>query len=340
MNPAVDRQLRRAARAFPRQWRRGREDELVATAAEMLPADATTVPFGVQADIVRAGWSERWRAHPPVSHWLWYCAGGKLPAPYHPWLHQDLDGPLYWLRTALRRYVILMATWLLVWTVLSATNGSAGPMPWDASIGFLVMLPVSWASRDRFRRQVRKQHGLGVAAPGSPLPPPAPMWMPARAASVALRPLAFAFACFGAVATILFLWRAAALDEHTTVPRHTWIVTAVAAVVGVGGAVAVRRRAARRLALLPTRPALKRRDTAVRIGGALALSAAGVAFWLAQLEQSVALPNPTLFAALGALLTVVAVGAALTGPGMTAADLLASEEQLAWLQRQELVAAG
>lgn len=336
MNPTVDRQLRRAARAFPSRWRRGREDELVATAAEMLPADATAVPLGVRADIVRAGWSERWRAHPPLGHWLWYCAGGKLPARFHAWLHDDLDGRLYWLRSAVRRYVVMVSVWLAMWGVLNAVNGTRSSVPWSASIGFLVLVPLSWALRDRMRRQVRKQHGLGVAAPGGALPPPAPLWLPATTSSVAVRPLGAAYAVFGAAATTVLVWRSAALQGRGAVALHTWVVVGIAAALGGVGAVAIHRRARTRAELVVDRPPLTARAAVVHIAGAVAISAAVVAFWLVQLEPGLLFPNATLLAAVTASLTTIALGAALLRPPMTVADLVASREQLVWLHRREL----
>ena len=168
MNARVERQLRLALHAFPTRWRTERGDELVATATEMLPPDVERVPPAVLVDIVRAGWGERLRRHPPLWRWLHYCLGGKLPARWHAWVSDDLDGRWYWLRAALRRYVTMAGTWSIAWATMDATSGTNTPMPLSGLVGFAVLFPLSFFMVGRFRRQVRKQHGLTAAGGAAP----------------------------------------------------------------------------------------------------------------------------------------------------------------------------
>jgi len=68
-----DRLLQIALHAFPRRFRDARSEEIRAVFADAVAAGDRRV-FGVAAlaDVVAAGWRERWRGHPPVGRYLWY----------------------------------------------------------------------------------------------------------------------------------------------------------------------------------------------------------------------------------------------------------------------------
>jgi len=201
-----------------------------------------------------------------------------------------------------------------------------------------VMFPLSFFMVGRFRRQVRKQHGLTGA--GGPLAPPAIVWIPARTASPPATTAAAAFSAWSAAVAVAMLWRTSMIDHGPVLPRSFVIGAAVDASLGGVAAIALFRHTRRRAGLAPERPAMDPRSVARHVGGTLAaLTALATYFWF-QLQPGILFPNGRLFA-LGALAAALAAsGVALARRPVTLADLVSSGEQLAYLRRQDASVAG
>src|SRR5690242_5519350 len=91
-------------RAFPRRYRDAHEVEMLSTLAEA-EAGRRSPCLGTAIDLVRAGWSERIRSHPPFRRYIWYRLGGKLPPEYRSWMLDDLNG-WYRMRTYICSFVL------------------------------------------------------------------------------------------------------------------------------------------------------------------------------------------------------------------------------------------
>jgi hypothetical protein len=338
MNPRVERQLRVALHAFPTRWRIERGDELVATARDMLPPEAERVPLAVLVDIVRAGWGERRRRHPPLWRWLHYCLGGKLPARWHTWVSDDLAGRWYWLRAGLRRYASLAGAWWLAFAVMTASSGPSSSGHWSGLIGFAVVIPLSLVMVERMRRQVRKQHGL--TATGHPLPPPRIVWVPARTASPPARTAAAAVSVWSGTIAGLMLWRTSMIDDGKVLPMSFVIGAAVTAAVSIGGAILLFRHTRARADIAPHRPPMPRRSAALHIGGTLAVLTGLAGFWWFQLEPGAIFPNGRFIALIAGAASFASSGVALARRPVTLADLVSSREQLRYLSRQGASVAG
>lgn len=167
LHPDYERRARFWLRAFPRRYRTARADEVLSTLADLTEPGATRPDARTAADLVRAGWRERWRTRPPLWRWLTYIWTKKLPPAYHPWMFDDLDGPWWPVRNGLRggMWIWLMILFDLLW------SPSVGWWRVFAPIG-VGLVVISAIVRQRGRRAVLLANGLDPD--GRPLPPPPP----------------------------------------------------------------------------------------------------------------------------------------------------------------------
>ena len=174
-----ERRLSLAMHAFPRRFRAARGEEIRGVVAERVAAgDTTAYSWRACADVVLSGWRERLRTRPPLGRYLWYRFGGRLPAQWHGWMRDDLDG---WIgaRWGLTLATMMNATTLVVSALTDRFHG-----PFRATIleGFiicpLVGMLIEWSAHRR-RKDVLRQHGyhanFGQWGPPSTAPagPPA-----------------------------------------------------------------------------------------------------------------------------------------------------------------------
>lgn len=83
-------------RAYPRRWRATYGRDLLGMLVDVAPERARMVPVREGLAVLRAGWSLRWREHPPFWPWLGYrVLERRLPERYRYWVIDDLLGPLY-----------------------------------------------------------------------------------------------------------------------------------------------------------------------------------------------------------------------------------------------------
>ena len=134
----------------------------IADASENGERTGTTMWF----DIVRAGWLERWRTHPPLWRWLSYrLFGTRLPPQWKAWMLDDVRG-FVGLRTGL---IVASACELPLAAMSIKSQLSGNP---TAPLGTLwligpMMLAVSSAQTGRIRRQILNRHGLRATKDGS-----------------------------------------------------------------------------------------------------------------------------------------------------------------------------
>lgn len=90
-----DRWVRLALRAYPRRLRAAKGAEVRGAVGDAADAgDATFLDARSLVGLLVAGWMVRWRAHPPLGHWLSYrlLGSGVMDRRWHGWLLDELDG--------------------------------------------------------------------------------------------------------------------------------------------------------------------------------------------------------------------------------------------------------
>jgi hypothetical protein len=184
-----------ALHAFPRRFRAARSAEIVATFEEAeLAGDVH--PYGIQAlaDVVVAGWAERWRTHPPLGTYLKYrLLDGRLPARWHRWMLDDVHG---WF--GLRR--VAWASWAIVAVLLVLQQAGMAALDRGFVLVFIGMVVPSLVLTPRYRRAILCRHGydpdtLAWVPPGHWTPA-----LPRPPRMVRVAPVAFTMAA--ALATV------------------------------------------------------------------------------------------------------------------------------------------
>lgn len=167
LDPRYERRIRLALRGFPKRFRAERTEEILGTLADANAGRSGSSDLETMYDLVRAGWAERWRTHPPLVRWLWYRLGGKLPPAYRGWLLDDLSG-LIWLRSLSS----LVAVQILATLAASWWFGEASfPFLLGTMVGGLLSSPLYWSRRRKWRRETLRRHGLdelGIPRPPAP----------------------------------------------------------------------------------------------------------------------------------------------------------------------------
>jgi len=127
-----DRLLQIALHAFPRRFRDARAEEIRGVFADAVAAGDRRV-FGVAAlaDVVVAGWRERWRGHPPLGRYLWYRFSNRLPSRWHRWMLDDVAGWIG-LRTGMWSVMLVMLVVVLY------------PGLWSTPISTMLLMGVMW----------------------------------------------------------------------------------------------------------------------------------------------------------------------------------------------------
>jgi hypothetical protein len=247
---ATPHRLSFALRAFPRRFRTARSAEIVATfrEAELAGDDH---PYGWRAlvDVVRAGWSERLRTHPPLGHFLKYrLFDGRLDPQWHRWMFDDVRG---W-------YGLRQAAWTLVPLLVLAVGLRVGGLG-IPDTGFVVMytaatIVFSALFTPKHRRRTLRRHGYDpeTLTWAPPITWPSTTQRPPRQTSVT--PLAFTLAAalavvapFAVLASLGLI--GAGADSFTRHANRQVSVTIGAVAIAVAIAVATvvgRRRFARR----------------------------------------------------------------------------------------------
>jgi hypothetical protein len=184
------RRLLVALRAFPRRFRTVRSAEIVATFREAeLAGDAQPYGWRALVDVVRAGWSERLRTHPPVGHFLRYrVLDGRLDPQWHRWMLDDVHG---WY--GLRRAVWTLVPLLVLATVLRL--GGAGYPDSEFVVMYVVAAIVFGALfTPMHRRRTLRRHGYD---PETLAWAPPITWLstrPPRRRTTTVAPIAFTMA--------------------------------------------------------------------------------------------------------------------------------------------------
>ena len=248
---APPRRLRMVLRAFPRRFRTTRSAEIAATFREAELAGEAH-PYGPRAlaDVVRAGWFERLRTHPPLGQFLKYrLLDGRLDPQWHRWLFDDVRG---W-------YGIRRAAWaslpLLVLSVVLRQMDVVHPDPAFVVMYLGAFVFVSLCSTPTYRRRILRRHGYD---PETLNWQPPNRWVstaPRHRRTTRVAPVAFTMAAALTVvapfAVLASLGRIGAGTNHLT--RHAdgqlpMTIGAVAAATLIAvGAIIARRRIAGRL---------------------------------------------------------------------------------------------
>src|SRR4051812_45620380 len=83
-------------RAYPPRYRRGREEELLATMLDCAEPGRAAPTLRESADVIRGGLITRLRTHPPLWRWLAYRLYDKrLPEAYREFARDDITGRFY-----------------------------------------------------------------------------------------------------------------------------------------------------------------------------------------------------------------------------------------------------
>jgi hypothetical protein len=149
------RRLRLVLHAFPRRFRAARSAEIAATFREAELAGDDHV-YGARAltDVVRAGWAERLRTHPPLAQYLKYrLLDGRLDPQWHRWMFDDVRG---WF--GVRRCAWISVPLILLAGILRRTGG----VPLDSAfvVMYLAGLVVfSTILTPTYRRRTLRRHG-------------------------------------------------------------------------------------------------------------------------------------------------------------------------------------
>ena len=157
----AERTARLWLRAYPRRWRYAYGEDLVGTLLDLAGPDARTVRVRDGVSVVRAGWSLRWREHPPLLPWLGYrMFEMRLPARYRYWVMDDLLDRFYTARMAAVGFVTVAALFAVLSAAIPSLRSVLIPDSWDLPIMFgltvvlLAVLQPRVAPRRVWRRQI------------------------------------------------------------------------------------------------------------------------------------------------------------------------------------------
>lgn len=167
-------------RSYPPRYRRGREEELLATMLDCAEPGRSAPSLRESADIIRGGLATRLRTHPPLLRWLAYRLYDKpLPRAHREFARDDIMGRFYpWRR--LLGYQLQLYGFLAVFSVVSqyasdASIRNAFPpsyllpwLGWIMAMGYA--LPVLFPSIIRGpRRMMLDKHELWSEGPVKPI---------------------------------------------------------------------------------------------------------------------------------------------------------------------------
>jgi len=156
----AERTARLWLRAYPRRWRYAYGEDLVGTLLDLAGPDARTVRVRDGVSVVRAGWSLRWREHPPLLPWLGYrLFEMRLPARYRYWVMDDLLDRFYTARTAAAAFVTVAVVFTGISAVVPSLESVLIPVSWDAPMMFALAVALLAALQPRVgpRRVWRRQ---------------------------------------------------------------------------------------------------------------------------------------------------------------------------------------
>lgn len=156
----AERTARLWLRAYPRRWRYAYGEDLVGTLLDLAGPDARTVRVRDGVSVVRAGWSLRWREHPPLLPWLGYrMFEMRLPARYRYWVMDDLLDRFYTARIATVSFVTLAALFVMLSAAVPSLEPVLIPDSWDLPVmlGLTVVLLTVLQPRVAPRRVWRRQ---------------------------------------------------------------------------------------------------------------------------------------------------------------------------------------
>jgi hypothetical protein len=159
-------------RAYPPRYRRGREEELLATMLDCAEPGRSAPSLRESVDVVRGGLTTRLRTRPPLLRWLAYrLYDTRLPEAYREFARDDIMGRFYLCRRFLG-FPLQLFAFQAIYVVASHYNGSnasigsAFPPPylllWMGSIlaaGLALTVLFPSISR-RPRRMMLYKHGL------------------------------------------------------------------------------------------------------------------------------------------------------------------------------------
>ena len=139
----TERQIRLLLRAWPMLDRQERGDEIVGTSLDLIPEGRDWIPMSMALNLIVGGLRARRRGRPPILRWLWYAAGGRLPARWRTWVFHDLTD-LGW-----RGRIVFQK--LVTMTIMGAVVAIANPLNWihsnDAKVNHSTGSPLATIHR-------------------------------------------------------------------------------------------------------------------------------------------------------------------------------------------------
>jgi hypothetical protein len=275
-----DRAVELALRAFPRRFRAARAEEMRSVLADAADAgDESARSWRSLADLVRAGWSERWRTRPPLWLWMVYRLGlRRMPARHHPWMFDDVRGSL----VALRYGVWGSLTAFVMVCTISLFLPSPGAIRMAAIISSGPVAGSVLRGNARQRRQILERHGYDPQTFAWRAPRPfIPIVRTARATPVV--PVLWSFGLMLGVLSVFSFatlwWPGMRIDQISlgdaiSVDRtidHVRLIAFIAALAAIGvgiGALALRSRARGALVGGWLPPDVERRSAAPAVAAA------------------------------------------------------------------------
>ncbi|ACZ30178.1 hypothetical protein Xcel_1147 [Xylanimonas cellulosilytica DSM 15894] len=161
-----ERSARFWTNAYPLRWREVHGEELLGVLEDAARHDDGTLPERLPRaealGLIRAGWSLRWREHPPFWRWLGYrVLDLRLPARHRAWVADDIRGRLRAPAEALGTVLgaaVLLAAGAFLWPALF---DGALTYPF---VGLVIVCGAAggaFASRDEKRRNAWARHIVG-----------------------------------------------------------------------------------------------------------------------------------------------------------------------------------
>ncbi|MFZ4812170.1 MAG: hypothetical protein ACOYL9_12575 [Ilumatobacteraceae bacterium] len=231
------------------------------------------------ADLVRAGWSERWRTRPPLHTFIAYRFElARLRAEHHPWMFDDVRGALVSLRVAMSS-LFIFALMLTGVHLIFPQGGRVSLM-----VGFTVGTVVAAMLRGnaRTRKRILERHGYDPQTFAWRAPRPfVPIVRTARATPVV--PVLWSFGLMLGVLSVFSFatlwWPGMRIDQISlgdsfSVDRtidHVRLIAFIAALAAIGvgvGAFALRSRARGALVGGWLPPDVERRSAAPAVAAA------------------------------------------------------------------------
>lgn len=140
---AFERDALRWLRAYPRRWRRTRQDEVLGLLADLAAPGARRLTAADRRGLLRGGMATRWRTHPPLLAWIAYrLFDRRIPRQHAAWAADDIDGLWFPVRS------MLASLW---WLPIMAVVGDWGwRQLWPLPVALLLaMLLWPHAGRER-----------------------------------------------------------------------------------------------------------------------------------------------------------------------------------------------